>query len=700
MSSPALSRTPVALVKAALTFATLMAAAQAQTTATLPEVTIQGNYENGVGTSDAASQGVVTSKLIEARPTLRAGEVLEFVPGVIVTQHSGDGKANQYFLRGFNLDHGTDFATFIDGMPANMVSHAHGQGYSDINWLIPELVDRIAYRKGPYYADEGDFSAAGAAHIRLFDVLPANIAQITAGGNGYARALVAGNAGLPTGQLLYALETAHNNGPWENPERFHRANGVLRYSVAGDDTRWSLTGMAYSAAWNATDQIPQRAVDEGLVGRFGAIDPTDGGSTSRYSLSWDWQRRAGDGEWRANAYAIRSQLELFSNFTFLLDHPADVPAANPDAIAGDQFSQSERRTVIGGSLSRKWAATLGGHDGSTTVGVQVRQDHVDPLGLYSTVARQRVATIQQSAVREASVGVYLQNETQWAKWLRSIAGVRADRYDFDVTSSIAQNSGTKSASIVSPKLSLVFGPWAKTEYFFNAGYGFHSNDARGVTEQLTPKERLPTDPVTPLVRAKGAELGLRTEIVPRLQSSLAVWQLRLGSELVFSGDAGDTQASRASRRQGVEWNNHYRAASWLLLDADLSWSRARFTQDDPAGNFVPGSVGKVASAGATVTELGPWFGQFQLRYFGPRPLVENNSQRSSSTTLAYLRVGYKFTPQTKVAVDVFNLFNRRASDIDYYYASRLAGEPLAGVDDVHFHPVEPRSLRVTLTANF
>jgi len=651
--------------------------------AELERVTVQGNYENAVGTSDAASQGVVTSKLIEMRPTLRPAEVLEFVPGVIVTQHSGDGKANQYFLRGFNLDHGTDFATWVDGMPVNMVTHAHGQGYSDLNWLLPELVDRIAYRKGPYYADEGDFSSAGAAHIRLFDRLPANLAEATLGENGYKRALVAGNAKAASGNFVYAVEGATNDGPWTNPERFRRTNAVLRYSQDNAGERQSITAMAYSARWNATDQIPQRAVDAGLVDRFGAIDPTDGGNTSRYSLSWEIEKHTDDGgEVRAEAYAVRSQLALYSNFTYFLDDP----------VNGDQFSQTEHRTLYGGAMSRRWITSIAGRESRTTVGAQVRQDKLDPIGLYATQARDRLSTIQESRASESSIGVWLQNDTQWTPWLRAIAGARGDRYHFGVASSIVANSGSKSATIASPKLSLVFGPWAKTEYFANWGWGFHSNDARGVTVAV--------DPVTPLVRSKGAEIGARTEIVPGLQSSLAIWQLRLASELVFSGDAGDTEASRASKRSGIEWNNHWRAAQWLLIDADVSVSRARFTQDGPAGNFVPGSVGKVVSLGATVPEYGRWFGQFQLRYFGPRPLIEDDSQRSKATTLAYVRVGYKFTPRLKMAFDVFNLFNRKSSDVDYYYTSRLPGEPASGVADTHFHPVEPRMARLTLTANF
>jgi hypothetical protein len=673
----------------------------------LPAVQVNGNYINSVGSSDAASAGTVTAKLIESRPTLRPAEVLEFIPGVIVSQHSGDGKANQYYLRGFNLDHGTDFATFVDGMPVNMPTHAHGQGYSDLNWLIPELVERIRYKKGPYYAEEGDFSSAGSARIGLFDALPRGTVSLTLGEDRYARALIANANALESGSLLYAIEAAHNNGPWDNPEKFHRLNGLVRYSFGAEGQRSSLTAMGYSAGWNATDQIPQRAVDSGLIDRFGALDPSDGGQTERYSLSFQTAHRLDDGELRFNAYAIKSKLDLYSNFTFFLEHPID---RDPAETNGDQFHQAEHRKVFGLAASRAWNTKLAGHDSTTTLGLQLRHDRLDPVGLYSTVQRQLVSTTQESRVRETSVALYGENQLEWTSWLRSVAGVRADRFFVDVTSSIAANTGKQSAGLVSPKLSLIFGPWRKSETFVNYGYGFHSNDARGATERVKPKE-LGADPSDPnavaspaplLVRSRGGELGLRTEIVSGLQSSLALWQLNLGSELVFSGDAGDTEASRPSERHGVELNNHYVAAPWLLFDLDVAASRARFTSDDPAapGRFIPGSVDKVVSLGVTVLDRGPWFGHFQLRYFGPRPLIEDNSQRSQSTTLAYLRVGYKVAANAKVALDVFNLFDRQASDIDYYYASRLKGEPAGGVNDRHFHPVEPRRLRLSLSASF
>ena len=693
----------LALPALASSLATAQTAPVVAAAVQLEPVTVQGNYLNAVGTSDAASQGSVTATLIESRPTLRPAEVLEFVPGVIVTQHSGDGKATQYFLRGFNLDHGTDFASFVAGMPVNMPTHAHGHGYSDLNWLLPELVNRIAYKKGPYFADEGDFASAGVAHIGLFDALPKGIASLTLGEHGYERGLIANSSKAGAGDLLYAIEAAHNDGPWDNPEKFHRLNGVLRYSFGDADARSSVTAMGYSAGWNATDQIPQRAVDQALVGRFGALDSTDGGNTERYSLSYEFERRLADGTFKLNAYAIHSKIDLYSNFSFFQEHPIDL---DPTGINGDQFEQAEQRKVFGVAASRNWNTSLDGCDGSNTLGIQVRHDRLDPVGLYGTVARQRVATTQESTVRETSIGVYAENATQWAPWLRGVVGLRADQFNFKVDSSITANSGSRSANIASPKLSLIFGPWAKTEYFFNYGYGFHSNDARGTTATVAAKD--PNGPaiapVNPLVRSKGGELGLRTEVVPGLQSSLSLWALKLDSELLFVGDAGETEPSRASERYGVEWNNHYSATKWLLLDADLAMSRARFTAPDKAdpllGDHIPGSIQTVVAIGATISDLGPWFGQFQARYFGPRALDENNDQRSKATALAYLRAGYKINPTMRVALDVFNLFNRQGSDIDYYYASRLKGEPVAGVNDVHFHPVEPRSVRVSLIANF
>jgi len=666
----------------------LLVAAEGDITA--PEVEVVGTYETGVGTSDAASEGTVTARRIETRPALRPGEVLEYIPGLIVTQHSGDGKANQYFLRGFNLDHGTDFSITAAGMPVNMPTHAHGQGYADLNFLIPELVSGIDYRKGPYYAEVGDFSSAGAADIHYATSLPHSIGSVTLGEHDYKRALLAGSPNVGGGTLLYGIELMGQDGPWDNPENFRKLNTVLRYSRGDKADGIAITGMAYKANWDSTDQIPQRAVASGLLDRFGAVDPSDGGETSRYSLSYEQHHDFAGGRAMVDVFAIRSSLTLWSNFTFFLDDP----------VNGDQFEQHENRTVLGVHPRAEFYGKLAGMDSIFKIGLQARRDDIDPVALYHTVERQIIGTTRSDTVVESSVGLYADETLQVADKFRMILGVRGDRYDFDVNSDIPQNSGRVNDSIVSPKLSFIFGPWSKTEYFINYGTGFHSNDARGTTITVDPSNpSVPAEKVTPLVRSFGSEVGLRSELVPHLQTSLSLWQLRLESELLFTGDAGTTEPSRPTKRTGIEWSNHYRANSWLLLDLDLSVSRARFADQDPAGDEVPGSIEQVASFGVTVDSFGPWYGMLQYRYFGPRPLIEDNSVRSQSTQVTNLRVGYKIDPKWRVHLDVFNLFDREDHDIDYFYASQLRGEP-APVDDIHFHPIEPRTLRFTLTGYF
>jgi outer membrane receptor protein involved in Fe transport len=632
----------------------------------------------------------VTARRVETRPALRPGEVLEYVPGVIITQHSGDGKANQYFLRGFNLDHGTDFSISVAGMPINMPTHAHGQGYADLNFVMPELVSGIEYRKGPYYADVGDFSAAGVASIEYANSLPYTLGSVTLGEGDYKRAVLAGSPGFAGGTLVYGLELMGSDGPWDNPENFQKFNGVLRYSRGDKADGFSITGMAYKADWDSTDQIPLRAVESGQIGRFGAIDPTDGGETSRYSLSYEQHHDFDGGRVLFDAYGIHSKLNLFSNFTFFLD----------DTTNGDQFEQAEDRTVLGLHPRVEFYNRLGGMDNIFKVGLQVRRDDIDPVGLYHNVARQRIGTTREDKVKETSVGLYMDDSIQVNEWFRAVPGIRADHYEFDVQSSIPENSGKTDDSIVSPKLSLIFGPWSKTEYFFNIGNGFHSNDARGTTITVDPADGVtPADKVDPLVRSKGMELGVRTEIIPNVETSLSVWELKLDSELLFVGDAGTTEASRPSKRTGIEWSTHYRPTSWLLVDFDLSASKARFTDEDPAGDHIPGSIGKVASLGITVDSLGPWYGMLQYRYFGPRPLIEDDSVRSMSTQITNLRVGYKVSKMWRAHLDVYNLFDRDDDDITYFYESQLPGEP-GPVEDRHFHPVEPRTLRFTVSAYF
>ena len=646
--------------------------------------------QSALGVADAASVGTVTQKQLEARTVYRPGELLESVPGLIVSQHSGEGKANQFYLRGFNLDHGTDLRTTIDGMIVNQRSHSHGQGWTDVNFLMPELVNRLEYRKGPYYASEGDFSSAGSVAVKYSDRLAQGIASIGVGQNGFRRALLADSPEFANGRLLYAIEGMNNDGPFVHPDKYQKINGVLRYSRGDEGNGFNVTGMAYKAKWNATDQIPQRAIDSGLLrNRFDTIDTTDGGAAHRYSVSGAWRKTDDGSSTQVNAFLVDNKLDLFSNFTYFLNNPID----------GDQFAQPDRRRTAGLNAvhTRRFAGL--GMESENTLGIQLQTDNIFN-GLLNTKARQTISVIRQDHIVESSGALYAENATKWTPWLRSVAGLRVDGYRFKVNGDNPLNAGTTTDIAVNPKLSLVFGPWAKTEFYINAGSGFHSNDARGTTIRVEPKTGAAVDRVTPLVRSKGAELGVRGNWLPGLQTSISVYQLDFASELLFVGDAGTTEASRPTRRVGFELANYYRLSNWLTVDADVAFARARFRNADFVGNRVPGAVEGVASLAIAVDNLGPWFGAAQLRYFGPRPLIEDNSTRSKSSTSLNARVGYRLSPKMRIELDGFNLMNRKASAIDYFYTSRLPGEPAAGVDSIHFHPIESRSFRVSLVMNF
>lgn len=651
-------------------------------------VLVDGSRLNQLGVADSANAGSVTQKQLDARTSYRPGELLEAVPGLIASQHSGEGKANQFYLRGFNLDHGTDLRTTVDEMPVNQRSHGHGQGWTDLNFLIPELAMRLDYKKGPYSAAQGDFSSAGATSVVYANRLTQGIASVGIGQNGFRRALLADSPDAGDGSLLYALEAQHNDGPFTQPDRYHKLNGVLRYSEGYANNGYNVTAMAYDASWNATDQIPLRAVQDSTLGRFDAIDPSDGGKAQRYSLSGTWRQTTDDVSSKVSAYVIANRLALFSNFTYAMEDPGN----------GDQFAQPDRRVTAGLDASHTWHRHTERGSSDTTIGLQLQNDNIHN-GLYNTRQRQVLSATRQDHIVESSIGVYGENSTRWSRWLRTVAGLRADAYRFDVRSDRAANSGTASDHLLSPNLSVIAGPWRDTEAYVNLGNGFHSNDARGTTITVDPKTGEPADKVTPLVRSRGLELGLRSAAIAGLQTSLSLYRLDFDSELLFIGDAGATEAGRPSRRYGIEFSSYYKAASWLALDLDLAYARARSRGSDPAGDYIPGAIEGVTQLALTVTPAGPWSGSLRLRYFGPRPLVEDNSVRSAASVGLNGRLAYQIDKTLRVALEGYNLANRRDSAIDYYYASRLPGEAQP-VDDIHFHPVESRSLRLTLVKNF
>ncbi len=675
--------------------------------ASLPGVTVTATRTpNLLGIADTASQGTITQAQLKNRPLLRPAEILETVPGLIVTQHSGDGKANQYFLRGFNLDHGTDLASFVDGAPVNMPSHAHGQGYSDLNFIIPELVNFIQYRKGPYNAADGDFASAGSVRIEQMRQLKENFVELTAGSFGYARFLAAGSTEYLGGQLLGAVDASHSDGPWDVAENSKKQNVQLRYSRGSLNNGWSLALSHYQSDWGSTDQVAQRAIDDGVIGRYGSLNPSDGGETKRTALTFNWADTTLTGQRKLDLFALHYKLNLFSDFTYFLNNP----------IRGDQFEQLDKRNIFGGRYEQSFFGNVFSYPMQNKLGISARHDAISSDGLFLTENRVRYATVSDDQVNETSAALYAENTIHWTPYFRSILGLRSDFYYFDVDANIAQNSGNRYAHKTSPKIGFIFGPFEKTEYYINYGYGFHSNDARGTTLRINPDPRdagylSPVDSVSPLVRTKGGELGFRTEILPHLHSTVALWQLNSDSELVFVGDAGTTEASRPSRRRGIEWTNYYQPSKSWQVDVDTAFSQAKFTDADPAGNHIPDAIATTASMGIAYTPNSPWSAGLRLRYFGPRPLNEDNSIRSAASTLVNAQVGYQFSKHFLGKLEILNLLNRQVNDIEYLYASCLRSESTTsacnanatsreGFLDKHLHPAESRAVRVSLRVNF
>ncbi len=718
-------------------------------------INVQGRGDSLIGIAESASQGTVGATEIQDRPILRTGEILETIPGMIITQHAGGGKANQYFLRGFNLDHGTDFAVYLDSMPLNLPSHAHGEGYADMNAVTPEFVERIDFEKGPYYASIGNYGSAGAANLVFFKTLPENFVLVEGGMYGYGRIVFGISKKLRKGNLLYGGEAYHDNGPWTTHEdNYYKFNGLATYSQGGETNGFSITARAYRGTWNSSDQIPVTAIP--LVGLYGALNPTDGGESQRYSLQGEWHRSGANSETKITAYGFYYDLNLFSDFTYYLDDP----------VKGDQFEQQDRRWVAGLDAHHTIFSTWFGHKTANTFGLQVRNDWVHN-GLYRSEDRIRTdkndinacnaqpipecdtnpdltailpADTDVNKFTDTMIGFYVENKTQWTDKFRSVVAFRGDEAIYSVTSLTPTyvatelpgspvvnfselNSGTATKFLPSPKASLIFGPWAKTEFYVQAGLGFHSNDARGATqraEPISPDYPFPTfsTPIPALVQTKGAEVGVRTSFVPKLQSTLSLWYLHSNSELQQDGDTGGTVASaQPSNRYGVEWANYYTPLEHLAFDFDLADSVARFTQVDPddaaytnvgggqypvqgpGGTRVPEAVGWVISSGLTLHDYKGFTASLRLRYFGPRDLTSDGIYRSDSTALLNAEVGYRINSHWSVKAEFLNLLDRLDHDIDYAYISRITPTGAPEFTDV-FHPVEPFQARFGLTYRF
>ena len=614
---------------------------------------------------------------------------------VLVT--GSDGKANQYFLRGFNLDHGSDFATQVMGMPVNTVSHAHGQGYMDLNFLMPELVSSLQYRKGAFAAEDGDFATTGSARIGYQRSLDANFFEATIGPYGYGRGVAAGSLALSDWTLLGAVESSRYDGPWEQAENLKRGNGVLRLSKGDADNGLAFTLMSYSAEWRASEHVPERAITSGEIGRYGNLIANDGGVTHRRSASVEWARSAQSQDWRANAYVVDYGLNLFSGPSGFIKGPQ-----------GDQHEQADHRLFWGGQVKQTLTQLVPRSELSW--GLQWRHDRISELGLFDTVDRVRYHSVREDKVEQDSLGLFAESKIKLTPWLRGTLGLRWDRLRTDNQALAGEfnlrNGGTASQQLWSPKLGLVARVAVDTELYAHWGRGFRSNDVRGATSTVNPQDGAELAHVLPLLaRAESAELGLRTKLAQGWNTSLVLWQADLAQELVFIGDEGVTEARGASKRIGVEWSNDVALTRWLSIDADLAWSRARFDVAENGGFYVPNAIPVSASLTAAFTPDGAWSGGLKLRYIGAYALEEGNTERSSSVWTANLKLAYRFNPQWQVSLDVLNLFDRRANDIEYWGGACTKTDGPAcnggeGIDGRLIHPMEPRMLRLALRASF
>jgi len=677
-------------------------------------IIVTASRKDLVGEAATASEGHISQQEVALRPIYRPGQLFESIPGLVVTIHSGEGKAQQYLIRGYNLDHGTDFANFVDDMPVNRPTNAHGQGYSDIAFLIPQVVAGIDYTKGPYHAAIGDFGSVASAHTSLVKTLPAQ-ASATIGSDGYQELFGGGTAALGQGALLSAAQVAHLDGPWEPAQNFRKVNAVLRYSQGSAKNGFSLTGMAYASAGRLITDQPERAVQSGLIPRYGTLDPSDSSKSQRYSLSAHLDRSLSVGQLSVSLYAIRSSMTLWNNFTHYLDDPTH----------GDQQQQDETRTTLGGAASLSRQHRLLGLQAETVLGGQVRYDDVF-VDRKHTQARNTVlptcyqgqadgSTLAYGAVggfcnadkaQILTLSPYGQTTLHFAPWLRSVLGLRLDYTHGRARSLTSGISGQGGQTLLQPKGSLILGPFAKTEFYASAGRGFHSNDVRGVLGTVSAQSNA-SGAVTPFLSATtGLELGLRTNIVRRLSLQVAAFQQDFGSELTYNADTGQTEPGAPSRRQGVEISAQYHPFRWLELNSDLAFSKSRYRawaleSYGLAEPYIADAPSFIYSAGALVNGLGPWSGALQWRRLGTHSLEDGQQYPKDGGYSEWnLDVAYEAGGGWRLQAGIFNLFNSRGSSASYYYTSRLPGEPAEGVAGYQRHPMEPRSARFTLARQF
>ncbi|MFT4672319.1 MAG: outer membrane receptor protein involved in Fe transport [Pseudohongiellaceae bacterium] len=650
----------------------------------IDELVIWGRSLQLIGTADSASQGVVGYADFSTRPMARVGELVEVVPGMIATQHSGPGKANQYFLRGFNLDHGSDFSTFFDGMPVNMRTHGHAQGYMDLNFIIPEIIERVDFQKGPYFADTGDFSLAGSSSMKTYDALDDGFTEITLGQRDEIRVVTANSFGFGEGNILYALEHHQTNGFFDLDQDVRKYNGLIKYTgdLGGVPSR--VTFSAYDSQWTSTNQVPERALASGQIDRFGFIDPDLGGESYRYSLAATFDLN----DWNLNLYASSYYMSLINNPTYILNDP----------VNGDEFEQEDERVLFGGSLHNEAHSELFGIPVKRTVGIDTRYDDVKELNLFNTAGTRRIGSIREDDVEELSIGIFAEFQFSLTDRIRATLGLRNDYFDFDVNALQPDNSGSDSDSLWQPNYGLAYRLTENLELYSNYGRGFHSNDVRAAVNSIDPVTGDPTEKQDVLVQGEGGEIGFRFDTLTGFNIAFAYFELATDSELVFVGDAGTTEPSDPTRRSGVEINSFWQITEELVFDFTAAKTTGHFRGLPSNADSITDAHEEVAGAGLTYVGNNGLTASVRIRHFGDAALSGDESILKDSSTLVNLGVSYS-SSSWELGVDVLNIFDATDDDIAYFFESRLPNES-AGIEDIHFHPSNPRSVRALLKMRF
>ncbi len=640
----------------------------------VPEVSVIG--ERPVA---ASSQLFIPDKEYLLQPQGRPAQVLRLIPGFIAVEHSGGaGKADQYFLRGFDADHGTDVAFFSDGMPINMRTHAHGQGYTDLNFIIPETIEGLDVHKGAYLPEYGDFATAGAVNFRTREAVKEGLIQAAGGQFDTQRYLLMLSPTKDRVRTLLAAEGYYTNGPFQNDNRYFRGNllGKMTTNLTGRD-ELSLTATFHQAQWNASGEIPLRAVHDGTLDRFGAIDPTEGGKTLRSTakLNYHYDTASG-GQSFANAYGQYYRLDLFTNFTFFQNDP----------LNGDGFIQSDRRVMYGGDLGYKQRAEVWGMPSIGTIGFQTRVDDIH-TGLGTQRMRAPTGVTTDSDILEASYAPFVKAELQPASWLRLAGGLRAEAFTFDVRNRCGtcadQPAGRKQSGILLPKMNVILGPWARTELFLNYGEGYHSNDARSA---VAPGS-------SPLARARSYEVGVRSRPwgSEGVELIATLWRMDLKSELVFIGDEGTTDVRGATRREGVEVAARGQVWGPIYFNGSVTWTKAEFRN----GAAIP-LAPEVTAYGAVLVRWPEGLtSQLQATYLGVRPLTEDRSIKAPSWIEFDLSERYQLPlnlvhGHLEAFLFIQNLFNTQWEQAVFAFESQLRTES-AAVNDIHFVPGNPRT---------